>query len=119
MLQELKVMIYAAERVTGRREGGTKFGHLIILLRDVDGRAAEIEELLFGVEDTDHVPLDQQKAPSERNSIRRAVKFAFESIVVHTMPSPHPRIAGMRFLAHLLDTLNQAAFVHQTTSSYT
>lgn len=111
MLQELKVMIYAAEKVTGRKEGGNKFDHLIILLRDVDGREADIEELVLGIEDTDHLDLELQKDPTGRNSIRKALKFAFESIVVHAMPSPHPRIAGMGFVAHLLGTTGAQSLI--------
>jgi len=96
MLQELVVMVKAAEKVMmgGEDESRPTFGHLIILMRDVDGKVDEVEKLVLGREDTKNLKLKQKKDPMERNMIREGLKDAFESIAFHTMPAPHPRISG-------------------------
>ncbi|CBN77626.1 GBP1, guanylate-binding protein [Ectocarpus siliculosus] len=93
MLQDLLVMVKAAEKVVngeGKREHA--FGHLIILLRDVTGRAAETEAFVMGIEDTEDLSFEAAKDGAERNLIRTTLKKAFESITFHTMPSPHANI---------------------------
>lgn len=93
MLQELVMMIKAAEKVVnqeGRRAHA--FGHLIILMRDVTGKAEEIKAFVMGEEDTEDLSFEAAKDGDERNLIRKGLKKAFQSITVHTMPSPHANI---------------------------
>lgn len=102
MLEELVVMVKAAEKVMmgGEDESKPTFGHLIILMRDVDGKVAEVEELVLGQENTRKLKHDQKKDPLARNAIREGLEDAFQSITFHTMPSPHPRISGVFVLHH-------------------
>lgn len=61
-------------------------------MRDVKGKAAEIEALVLGDEETaDGLTNDANK---ERNTIRQGLKEAFKSIIVCTLHRPHPRIGG-------------------------
>ncbi len=105
MLQELVVMVKAAEKVLMESEDKSRptFGHLIILMRDVDGKVAEVEELVLGHENTRNLKHEQKKDPMERNAIREGLVDAFESITFHTMPSPHRKISGnVCFTPHLV-----------------
>lgn len=92
ILQKLVVMVKAARKVMGRddEEGTPVFGHLILLMRDVKGKAAAIEALVLDDEETGGLTNDAK----ERNTIRQGLKEAFKSIVVCTMHRPHPRIGG-------------------------
>ena len=114
MLTDLVLMIKAAEKVlTGDSnddhddedgetdgEGNPTFGHLIILLRDVEGKAEEIEHLVLRKEATRRLKHDEKLDAGERNTIRDGLRNAFESITVHTMPLPHPNIAGAVLVGH-------------------
>lgn len=94
MLQELLVMIKAAEKVmAGDRDAEPTFGDLIILMRDV-GDAAGIEKIVLGEERTRGLKYKEKKDMDERNVIRRGLKEAFRSISIHVMPSPHRAIEG-------------------------
>lgn len=104
MLTDLVLMIHAAEMVVkdddgdeaeSDDEGRPTFGHLVILVRDVEGKAAEIEDLVLGKERTRGLKLNEKTEVGERNMIRDDLKAAFESITFHTMPSPHPDITGI------------------------
>eukprot|EP00752_Nemacystus_decipiens_P015572 g13895.t1 len=93
MLQELVLMIKAAEKVLpGDRDAEPAFGHLIILMRDVDMDAASIEEIVLKKERTRGLKHVEKKNMEERNLIREGLNEAFSSIAVHTMPSPHHEI---------------------------
>lgn len=108
MLNELVVMIKAAEKVLREdQEGGhgdqngeangeetPSFGHLIILIRDVEGQAKEIEDLVLGMEQTRGLKHEEKLEAGQRNLIREGLESAFESITFHTMPPPHLDIAG-------------------------
>lgn len=95
ILKRLAVMMNAAEKVTGHEDGGTTtFGHLVLLVRDVNGKAADIEGLVLGDEDAGDLPSGQEKNVTERNRIRQGLKKSFKSIIVHSMPRPHPEIDG-------------------------
>lgn len=108
MLNELVVMTKAADKVLREdKEGGhgdqngeangeetPSFGHLIILLRDVQGKAEEIEDLVLGKEQTRGLKHDEKLEAGRRNIIREGLESAFESITFHTMPRPHLKIAG-------------------------
>lgn len=94
ILQKLVVMIRAAEKVMDRQE--PTFGHLVLLVRDVKGKAAEIEALVMDDEDTGGLSLGERKDAHERNIIREGLRDAFKSITVHTMHRPHPDISGER-----------------------
>ena len=104
MLNDLILMIKAAEKVVQEEDsegnvrskgnGKPTFGHLIILMRDVDGKATEIEELVLGAEQTADLRFSEEGEAEHRNRIRRNLKAAFESITFHTMPIPHPDITG-------------------------
>lgn len=98
MLNDLVLMINAAEKVTkedhNHDEGKPTFGHLIILVRDVDGKAMDIKDLVLGEEATKGRTHKERVEMNERNMIRGALKAAFESITFHTMPLPHPDILG-------------------------
>ena len=85
----------------GEDESKPTFGHLIILMRDVDGKVAEVEELVLGQENTRKLKHDQKKDPLARNAIREGLEDAFQSITFHTMPSPHPRISGVLYYTTL------------------
>lgn len=96
ILQKLVVMIKAAEKVMDRQdEGESTFGHLVLLVRDVKGRAAEIEALVMDDEDTRGLSVAEGKDAHERNTIREGLRNAFKSIAVHTMHRPHPEISGL------------------------
>lgn len=89
-------MIKAAEKVMAHEEGGPTFGHLVLLMRDVKGKATEIEELVMDDEDvSDLAEHDDKKDAKERNIIRRGLKDAFKSITVRTMQRPHADISGI------------------------
>ncbi|CAM9769507.1 unnamed protein product [Ectocarpus sp. 12 AP-2014] len=93
ILQRLVVMIKAAEKVSRRKnKGEPTFGHLILVMRDVKQRAAEIESLIMDDEDGGLTHEDAQGVP-ERNLIRKRLRAVFKSMVVHTMHRPHPEIA--------------------------
>ena len=95
ILQRLVVMIKAAEKVMDRNnEEESTFGHLVLLMRDVKGKVAEIEALVMDDEDTIGLTHDERKDAEERNTIRQGLKDAFKSITVHTMHRPHPEISG-------------------------
>lgn len=110
MLDELVVMVEAAEKVLREdKEGGDgdqngeangketpSFGHLIILTRDIEGKAKEIEDFVLGMEQTQGLKHKEKLKAGERNLIREGLESAFESITFHTMPCPHPDIAGRR-----------------------
>lgn len=70
ILQQLVVMLNAAEKVTPEDEHEGTFGHLIFVFRDVTGKAAGIEALVLGEEDTGKLKLAEQRYVSERNRIR-------------------------------------------------
>lgn len=94
-------MLNAAERVTPAEEHEERtFGHLILVFRDVTGKAAGIEALVLGEEGTEKLKFTEQKHVSERNRIRQGLKAAFKSVAVHTMPNPHPNIGGDLFIVH-------------------
>lgn len=93
ILQQLVVMLNAAEKVAPGNEHERTFGHLILVFRDVTGKAAEIEALVLGEEDTGTYPAGQIHI-SGRNRIRQGLKAAFKSVAIHTMPNPHPNIGG-------------------------
>lgn len=95
ILQKLVVMIRAAETVMDRQdEGESTFGHLVLLVRDVKGKVAEIEALVMDDEDTGGQSLEEKKDANERNIIRQGLRDAFKSITIHTMHCPHPEISG-------------------------
>ncbi len=85
ILQRLAVMTNAAEKVKRHEdEGATTFGHLVLLIRDISGKAGDIEVQL----------LRDEESATERNKIRRGLKKAFKSITVHSLPRPHEEIDG-------------------------
>ncbi len=104
MLQKLVVMLEAAKKVV-RDEQQRPFGHLILVIRDVKRRAAEVEPLLLANEDTDKLADKELKCVSERNRIRQGLRDSFKSITVHTMPRPHPDIEG-DFTRHMRSPLD-------------
>ncbi|CAN0363637.1 unnamed protein product [Pylaiella littoralis] len=94
MLQDLLLMVKAAEKVVDKGKYVAAFGHLIILVRDVAEKAKEIKELVMGYEDmAAGLSWNDEAAVSDRNRIRKRLQEVFESIDVHTMPSPHADIA--------------------------
>ena len=100
ILQQLVVMLNAAEKIITEDEHERTFGHLILVFRDVTGKAAGIEALVLGEEGTGKLKFAEQRHVSERNRIRQGIKEAFKSITVHTMPNPHPSIGGDVFTMH-------------------
>ncbi|CAN0363561.1 unnamed protein product, partial [Pylaiella littoralis] len=91
ILQRLVVMIKAGKKVVGQQdEGEPAFGHLVLLMRDVKGKAAEIEALVMDDEDVESLNFEDSKDILERNRIRKGLRTAFKSIIVHTMNRPHP-----------------------------
>ncbi|CAN0238010.1 unnamed protein product, partial [Ectocarpus sp. 4 AP-2014] len=96
MLEELEVMVQAADKVTtDNNQGQRHFGHLIILVRDVGGaeRAEEVKRLVLDNEEAGpgRTRLAQRRAQDERNIIRDGLREGFASITVHAMPRPHPQ----------------------------
>lgn len=107
MLDDLVVMVHAADKVLredkegdhgdqsgANGEDNPSFGHLIILIRDVEGKAKEIEDHVLGKEQTRSLKHKQRVKAGGRNVIREGLEASFESITFHTMPIPHPDIAG-------------------------
>lgn len=99
MLEELEVMVQAADKVTTENNQGQRdFGHLIILVRDVGGpeRAEEVKRLVLDNEEAGpgRTRLAQRRAQDERNTIRDGLREGFASITVHAMPRPHPQCGG-------------------------
>ncbi|CBJ32504.1 GBP4, guanylate-binding proteins [Ectocarpus siliculosus] len=99
MLEKLEVMVLATDKIKQQDgDGGCfhekVFGHLIILARDLSGpeKAEEIRELLLNDEDAG--PSKDRKGATNRNTIRAGLRNSFESIVVRTLPVPHPSITG-------------------------
>ena len=95
MLEKLKVMIMAADSIEQADGGkGKVFGHLIILARDLSGsgKAEQIRELLLDNEDLGSS--GDRKGASNRNTIRDDLRSCFASIIVRTLPIPHPDITG-------------------------
>lgn len=111
MLQELVLMIKAAEKVVNNGEDNATFGHLIILVRDVTEKAEEIKALVMGYEDMSGLKWDDERAVCDRNRIRKKIQEVFESVHVHTMPSPHPHIAS-EFLPHLCHPCRTLCVIH-------
>lgn len=97
ILQRLVMMVQAGEKVMERGdEGEPTFGHLILVVRDVKGQAAQIEALVMKDEHTGNLACKDGKEVLERNEIRKGLRKAFKSITVHTMHRPHPDIEGDR-----------------------
>jgi len=99
MLEELEVMVQAADKVSAENNQSRRdFGHLIILVRDVGGseRAEEIKRLVLDNEEAmaGKTKLAQRRALDERNSIRDGLREGFASITVHALPRPHPDCGG-------------------------
>lgn len=99
MLEELEVMVQAADKVSAENNKGQRdFGHLIVLVRDVGGseRAEEVKRLVLDNEEaeTGRTKLAQRRALDERNSIRDGLREGFASITFHAMPRPHPQCGG-------------------------
>ena len=99
MLEELEVMVQAADKVTtDNNQGQRHFGHLIILVRDVGGRerAEEVKRLVLDNEEAGpgRTRLPERRARDERNIIRDGLREGFASITVHAMPRPHPQCGG-------------------------
>lgn len=99
MLEKLEVMVLATDKIKQQDgDGGSfqdkVFGHLIILARDLSGpeKAEEIKELLLNDEDAGRSK--DRKGATNRNTIRAGLRNSFKSIVVRTLPVPHPRITG-------------------------
>lgn len=95
MLEKLKLMLMAADSVQQEDGGkGKIFGHLIILARDLSGpgKAEEISELLLDHEDARSS--GDRKGVANRNTLRDDLRRSFESIIVRTLPVPHPDITG-------------------------
>ncbi|CAM9142734.1 unnamed protein product [Ectocarpus sp. 8 AP-2014] len=100
MLEELEVMVQAADKVsTQNNKGERDFGHLIILMRDVGGaemsesdRAEEVRKLVLDNEQAGagRTKLADRRAMDERNTIRDGLREGFASITIHAMPRPHP-----------------------------
>lgn len=88
-------MIKAGKKVIGREdEAEPAFGHLVLLMRDVKGKAEEVKALVMDDEDAGGLKFDEAKDVLERNRIRNGLRAAFKSITVHTMNRPHPEIGG-------------------------
>lgn len=91
MLEELLVMVMATDKVL---PGEATFGHLIILMRDVERGAGDIENILMEEESTEGYTYMEKKQKDERNLIRKGLKAAFRSITVQLLPCPHHAIDG-------------------------
>eukprot|EP00752_Nemacystus_decipiens_P014561 g12968.t1 len=102
ILEELEVMVQAADKVAEENDKGQpNFGHLIILVRDFGGseRAEEVKKLVLDNEEAGggRTKLKERRALDERNSIHEGLREGFASITVHAIPRPHPdRIACSR-----------------------
>lgn len=110
ILQRLVVMIKAGEKVMARERGESAFGHLILLVRDVKGKAAEIEELGMDDEDTCDLKEDEENDANERNRIRQGLKTAFQSITIKTLHGPHADMSGT-FSPHIPNLARYSRFV--------
>ncbi|CAM9142812.1 unnamed protein product [Ectocarpus sp. 8 AP-2014] len=100
MLEKLEVMVLATDKIKQQDgDGGCFqekiFGHLIILVRDLSGpeKVEEIRELLLNDEDAGRSK--DRKGATNRNTIRAGLRNSFESIVVRTLPVPHPSITEL------------------------
>lgn len=104
MLEELEVMVQAADKVSAHNNKGERdFGHLIILMRDVGGvemsesdRAEDVRRLVLDNEQAGagRTKLADRRAMDERNTIRDGLREGFASITIHAMPRPHPDCGG-------------------------
>lgn len=98
MLEKLKLMVLAADNIQQQDGGkGKVFGHLIILARDLSGpdKAEQIRELLLDNEDVGSS--GDRKGAANRNTLRDDLRSSFESIIVRTLPNPHPDITRGEF----------------------
>ncbi|CAM9694172.1 unnamed protein product [Scytosiphon promiscuus] len=94
ILQQLVLMVKAGEKVAKRGDGPEpKFGHLVLLMRDVKMSAVDIKALIMNEEDEGDFSLKEAVSIMDRNIIRKGLKAAFKSIDVITMPSPHVDIS--------------------------
>ena len=95
VLGELATMSEAATFIN-RGQRGNAFGHLILLLRDVQVNGEkEVYSIVFENEDSDGASTDEEAtAMEERNKTRNLLKKTFETVRVVCMPSPHAEIGG-------------------------
>ena len=95
VLGELATMSEAATFIN-RGQRGNAFGHLILLLRDVQlGGEKEVYSIVFENEDPDDAGTDEEAtAMEERNKTRNLLKKTFETVRVVCMPPPHAQIGG-------------------------
>ncbi|CAN0316110.1 unnamed protein product [Ascophyllum nodosum] len=93
VLGELATMSEAATFIN-RGQRGNAFGHLILLLRDVQVNGEkEVYSIVFENEDSDGASTDEEAtAMEERNKTRNLLKKTFETVRVVCMPSPHAEI---------------------------
>lgn len=114
MLEKLEVMVLATDKIKQQAEN-TVFGHLIILARDLSGpeKAEEIRELLLNDEDAGRSK--DRMGATNRNTIRAGLRHSFESIVVRTLPVPHPMITGtfLSIARHILADFFRCCCPHQ------
>lgn len=92
MLDALELIVQASDRV---RYGDNKFGHLVIVLRDVHGAERDRAALDLGVmeDETAEDTFAGKKAVYARNVIRKHLRRAFQSVSVQSLPEPHPGTA--------------------------
>ena len=93
ILNQLGVMVKAAEGVAEREAGKPIFGHLHVVFRDwtfEDDDAKKVERAIFGLEANPRSP-----DAAQRDAIREALRGAFASIDVHLFPPPVANTAAL------------------------
>ncbi|KAG5183520.1 hypothetical protein JKP88DRAFT_316589 [Tribonema minus] len=104
MVNQLALMKAAAD-IVDRSNRKNAFGHLVVVLRDCTSSRHECFDIIFGMEASGcvYLPLpdsvispedaDTDKAEAamrDRNCAREALKRAFTSTALFTLPVPHP-----------------------------
>jgi len=90
ILSALQILVNAANALAQRSFKSNAFGHLHVVLRGCLGTDDEAQGIIFGKEDEDNLPDDAAdddvEAMGRRNKIRSAIKLAFESVKVWSLP---------------------------------
>lgn len=95
MLQALELMAHASDKFTKEGSNMRKFGHLVILLRDLDGeeRRRDAEKLLLELEIPNaNASFSETMGLDSRNRIRTHLQKCFLSLTVKSLPIPHPDV---------------------------
>lgn len=95
MLDNLGVMRHVVNEI-GHDYRNKVFGHLVVLLRDVNpSEEDKAYNLIFGEESFDWTQTGERPEQiDKRNTARRELKDAFQTIRVWCLPCPHADING-------------------------